>query len=111
MKDRLVGAAAAVESVADTTADLVDAGLDTLRLGSHQLRNIRQPVELWAVELCPTHFDFSVDPVCRMRVSSQAAVARVHHAGREHWLCSLDCLRAFSSNPDHYLDSGDPPHP
>ncbi|HEX4983777.1 MAG TPA: adenylate/guanylate cyclase domain-containing protein [Ilumatobacteraceae bacterium] len=88
-----------------------DAGLDTLELGSHQLRNIRHPVELWAVELCPAPLDFSIDPVCRMRVSSHAAVARVHHRGREHWLCSLDCLRAFSSNPDDYLDSGDLPHP
>jgi hypothetical protein len=43
-----------------------------------------------------------------MRVSNKAAVARVHHADREHWLCSLDCLRAFSADPDHYLDNGVP---
>ena len=82
-----------------------DAGVATLGLGAHQLRNIRTPVEMWAVELCPIQFDFSIDPVCRMRVSSQAAVARVHHAGREHWLCSLDCLGAFAADPDHYLDT------
>ena len=86
-----------------------DAGLDTLELGAHQLRNIRQPVELWAVELCPTHFEFSIDPVCRMRISSRAATARVHHGGREHWLCSVDCLRTFAADPDHYLESGDAP--
>ena len=99
------GQALATAEVANAARD---AGLVILELGAHQLRNIRQPVELWTIELCPTQFDFSIDPVCRMRVSSQAAVARVHHAGREHWLCSLDCLRAFGADPDHYIDTAAP---
>ncbi len=98
-------------ATADVARAARDAGLDTVELGAHQLRNIRQPVELWAVELCTTHFDFSIDPVCRMRVSSLAAVARVRHAGRELWLCSLDCLRAFAADPDHFLSTEETPPP
>jgi class 3 adenylate cyclase/YHS domain-containing protein len=79
------------------------AGIDTVALGTFRLRNVLDPVELWAMELCPTHIDLSVDPVCRMRVSCQAAVARIRHRGREHWLCSLDCVRAFAADPDLYL--------
>ena len=77
--------------------------LDVVPLGPHQLRNVLDPVELWAVELCATHVDVSVDPVCRMRVSCQAAVARVRHARVEHWFCSLACVAAFAADPDRYL--------
>ena len=80
------------------------AGLDVIDLGAQRFRNVLEPVEVWAVELCATHVDLSTDPVCRMRVSCQAAVGRVRHGGAEHWLCSLECVRAFAADPDRYLD-------
>ena len=80
-----------------------EANLDTVPLGPARLRNVLEPVELFAIELCPTHVDLSVDPVCRMRLSCQAAVGRIRHAGTEHWLCSLDCVRAFAADPDRYI--------
>ena len=79
------------------------AGLDALPLGPTRLRNVFEPVELFAIELCPTVVDVSVDPVCRMRLGCQSAVGRIRHAGVEHWLCSLDCIRAFAADPDRYL--------
>ncbi len=89
------------------TASILDAAatldLDTVPLGPHELRNVLDPVELWAIELCATHVDTSVDPVCRMRLSCQAAVARVRHSGVEHRFCSLACVAAFATNPDRYL--------
>lgn len=89
------------------TATLLDAALateiDVVALGPNQLRNILDPVELWAIELCATHVDLSVDPVCRMRLSCQAAVARVRHDGIEHRFCSLACVAAFATDPDRYL--------
>lgn len=94
------------------TATILDAAaaadVDVVALGSHQLRNILDPVELWAVELCATHVDTSVDPVCRMRVGCQAAVGRVRHRGVEHRFCSLACVAAFAADPDRYL-TGDAP--
>lgn len=102
------GQALATTAIADAARD---TGLDIVELGPHQLRNVLDPVALWAIELCPTHIDLSIDPVCRMRISCQAAVARVRHGGTEHWLCSLDCLRAFAADPDRYLttDGADTP--
>ena len=80
--------------------------IDTVSLGLHQLRNILEPVELWALELCPTHIDLSVDPVCRMRLACQAAIGRVRHHGVEYRFCSLPCTAAFAADPDRYLDRG-----
>ena len=77
--------------------------VDVVALGAHQLRNIRDPVERWALELCATQVDLSVDPVCRMRRSCPAAVARVRHPGVEHGFCSLACVAAFANDPDRYL--------
>lgn len=94
------------------TRSILDAAmaseLDVVALGDHQLRNVLDRVELWAVELCATHVDVSVDPVCRMRVSCQAAVARVRYHGSEHRFCSLACVAAFAADPDRYLARGAP---
>lgn len=94
------------------TASILDAAtasdLDVVPLGDHPLRNVLDPVELWAVELCATHVDVSVDPVCRMRLSCQAAIARVRHQGVEHRFCSLACVAAFATDPDRYLTGAAP---
>ena len=94
------------------TVTILDAAaaaeVDVVALGPHQLRNILDPVDLWAVELCATHVDLAVDPVCRMRLSCQAAVARVRHDGVEHRFCSLACVGAFAANPGRYLIGGKP---
>jgi adenylate cyclase len=81
----------------------VDVELDVVPFGSHQLRNILDPVELWAVELCATQVDLSVDPVCRMRLSCQAAVGRVRLGDVEHRFCSLGCVAAFAADPSRYI--------
>jgi adenylate cyclase len=78
-------------------------GVDTVGLGAHPLRNVAEPVELWAIELCPLHLDVSVDPVCRMRVRCHAAVARIRYEGTEHWLCSLECAQAFLADPSRFI--------
>lgn len=85
-------------------------GIETRLLGAQSLRNIIEPVELWSLDLCATHLDLSVDPVCRMRLGCHTVVARVQHAGTEHWLCSLECLRIFVSAPDAYVSPGSALH-
>jgi adenylate cyclase len=94
--------------VTATVLDAVTAAsLETVYLGPHRLRNVVDPVELWAIELCATHIDISVDPVCRMRLSCRAAVDLVRYEGDEHRFCSLQCVAAFANEPDRYL-TGDP---
>lgn len=102
------GQALATAGVADAARG---AGIDAVEFGAQAFRNVLEPVEVWALELCPIHVDLSIDPVCHMRVSCQAAVGRVRRAGSEHWLCSLDCLRAFAADPDRYLAEPEAPRP
>ena len=78
-------------------------GIDVVDLGEQSLRNIGDPVRLWIAEVCPTHVDLSVDPVCRMRVGCQAAVGRIRYEGVEHSFCSLDCVRAFVAEPERFF--------
>lgn len=78
-------------------------GIDTVDVGEHALRNVLDPVALWAIELCPAHVDLSVDPVCRMRVGCQAAIGRIRYKGVEYSFCSLPCVRAFAVAPDRYV--------
>jgi class 3 adenylate cyclase/YHS domain-containing protein len=92
-----------------STSTLLDAskraGVDTVALGGHQLRNVLEPVDLWALKVCPTHVDVSVDPVCRMRIACQSAVGTVRHAGAEHRFCSLACVAAFAQDPGRYVEA------
>lgn len=102
---RIAGRAGSGEAVSTAAVAAAARGLalDTVPLGAHHFRNVLDAVELWAIELCPKRVELTVDPVCHMRVSCQAAVGRIRHADVEHWFCSLDCVRQFSANPDRYL--------
>ena len=92
----------ATRKVADA-ARLV--GVDVQELGPYRLRNVRDPVVLWSLDLCAEHVDRSVDPVCRMQVSCRSAIGRIRHGANEHWFCSLACIGAFVADPDLYVDS------
>ena len=88
---------------ATIAASAESLGIDAVDIGEHAMRNVLDPVALWTIELCPTHVDLSVDPVCRMQVGCQAAAGRVRYAGVEHWFCSLTCVGTFVADPDRYV--------
>ena len=104
-------ASRAASGQAVVTATVVDAaratGMDTVALGATELRNVLEPVQLWAVDLCATDINLPVDPVCRMRLTRQSVLARVCHQGSEHQFCSLACVAAFAADPDRYLTAAD----
>lgn len=80
-------------------------GLGVAALGSHRLRNVSEPVDLFEVSLGADATSHTVDPVCRMHLRREQAAGSIRHAGREYWFCSLACLGAFVSNPGTYLES------
>ena len=45
------------------------------------------------------------DPVCGMTVDPQKAAAKVEHAGRTYYFCSVGCARRFEKAPAEYLAS------
>jgi adenylate cyclase len=67
-----------------------------VQIGPVSLRNVHDPVVLYevrnrAVVAAAAH----IDPICRMHVTSDAAVARVKSGTTEYYFCSFSCLRTF----------------
>ena len=74
-------------------------GVHTESLGVVGLRNVRDPVELFLLNLVPTDHPEMIDPVCRMRVHPEKAAGRLRHEGVDYWFCSLNCAQQFAQNP------------
>jgi len=71
--------------------------------GRQALRNIAEPVEIFAVvRMDEDAVHLVVDPVCQMAVDPEQAVGRLMLEGSAHYFCSLSCVAAFSQNPQRY---------
>ena len=67
-----------------------------VQIGPVSLRNVHDPVVLYevrnrAIVAVAVH----IDPICRMHVSADSAVARVRSGTVEYCFCSFPCLRTF----------------
>jgi adenylate cyclase len=74
--------------------------------GPHELRNIREPVELVAA-VRPRQAPeprLAIDPVCRMRVDPKHAAGRLVIDDTAYFFCSLDCAGVFARHPQRYVD-------
>ena len=74
------------------------------RRGQPALKNVRHPVELFA--LVPEDpggvAGFPVDPVCRMAVDPERSVGPRAYRDVEYHFCSSACADAFARAPDRY---------
>ena len=43
------------------------------------------------------------DPVCRMELDDQSAVASSDYQGKVYWFCAHTCKEAFEEDPERYL--------
>ena len=93
------GQTVATKGVADSAAS---RSVPVTRLGAVTLKNVRQPVELFALDLAPGASPVAVDPVCRMRVDPETAPARLRVEGENRYFCSLECARTFLASPHEY---------
>ncbi len=78
-------------------------GLDVTSVGPVTLRNIVEPIELFAIAVGTVTTPETIDPVCRMRVERERAAARVQVSGTEYFFCSLDCTARFTARPEAYV--------
>ena len=82
--------------------DLED--IEFVAAGQRRLKNVTEPVEVYRA--VPAGADervaWPVDPVCRMAIDPDRAVATVPHGGREYTFCSEECYDAFMRNPALY---------
>ena len=71
--------------------------------GRQVLRNIAEPVEIFAVVRVDETADrFPVDPVCQMAVDPDRAVGRLFVDEKAYYFCSLTCAASFAQQPERY---------
>lgn len=104
---RVSGLAAGGE-VLLTEATLLAAGslegVEVEERGRRSLKNIGEPVLLWAAAERGERSDagLPIDPVCRMAVDPRHAAGSLEFGGTEFHFCPLECAGRFAANPDRY---------
>jgi class 3 adenylate cyclase/YHS domain-containing protein len=72
--------------------------------GRHELRNVQEPVELFAaVRTGEAHADLAFDPVCRMAVDPERAAGRLMYEGTAYYFCTLACAGEFARRPERFV--------
>lgn len=82
----------------------VARGIELVDRGRLELRNVREPVHVFAAYLAKPRDEqgLAVDPVCRMVVDPRSAAGRLVHDQVEYQFCSLRCAGEFARAPDRY---------
>jgi adenylate cyclase len=81
-----------------------DLGAVITHIGSVQLRNVSESVDIWDVRISEGDDTVVTDPVCQMRVPTTGDVAiALNWAGRHFHFCGLPCVSRFAADPDRYL--------
>jgi class 3 adenylate cyclase/YHS domain-containing protein len=72
--------------------------------GKHDLRNVAEPVEIFAALRASDvgADELPIDPVCRMAVDPDRAAGRLTHEGTVYYFCSLPCAGHFASYPERF---------
>jgi adenylate cyclase len=71
--------------------------------GRHELRNVSEPLEIFAVLRLDTDTErLPIDPVCRMAVDPDRAPGRLLHGGTAYFFCSLACAGEFARQPERF---------
>jgi adenylate cyclase len=80
------------------------AGVLYVSRGRQTLRNVRDPVELFAaVRQGDSEGQLPIDPVCRMAVDPERAVGRLLHEGTTYFFCTLSCAGEFARDPERFV--------
>lgn len=72
--------------------------------GRRELRNVLEPVELFAAVRIgeARQATLPCDPVCRMAVDPDRAVGRLVYEDTAYFFCSLACAALFAHHPERY---------
>ena len=74
--------------------------------GRQALRNVREPVDLFAAVRAgeSSHSSLPRDPVCRMVVDPERAAGRLVYDNTAYFFCTLACAAEFASHPERFTD-------
>ena len=104
---RVSGEASGGEVLLTGQTDALAAQLDGVFYeprGRQALRNVREPVDLFAAVRAggSSHSSLPRDPVCRMVVDPERAAGRLLYDDKAYFFCPLACAAAFASHPEHF---------
>jgi adenylate cyclase len=73
--------------------------------GRQTLRNIREPVELFAAipPGLPVQGKLPIDPVCQMAVDPEHAAGRLIFEETAYFFCTLTCAADFAQHPERFI--------
>ena len=79
-------------------------GVEYESRGRRELRNIREPVDLFAVMRTGAGRagELPHDPVCHMAVDPEHAAGKLMYEGAAYFFCTLACAGAFARHPEHF---------
>jgi class 3 adenylate cyclase len=72
--------------------------------GRRELRNVREPVELFAAVRVgeADERELPRDPVCRMAVDPERSAGRLTYEDTAYYFCSLACAAEFARHPERF---------
>ena len=72
--------------------------------GRRALRNLREPVELFAAVRAGESSEGALpcDPVCRMAVDPERSAGRLAYGDKVYFFCSLGCAAEFAQQPERF---------
>jgi class 3 adenylate cyclase/YHS domain-containing protein len=78
--------------------------------GRRLLRNVRDPVDLFAAVRVAESRQASLpcDPVCRMAVDPERAAGRLVYEGTAYFFCTLACAGDFARDPERFTGPARP---
>ena len=73
--------------------------------GRRELRNVRDPVELFAARRVgeSDRTALPCDPVCRMSVDPERAAGRLVYDDTAYFFCTLSCAAQFAQHPERFV--------
>jgi adenylate cyclase len=86
--------------------DLIQAaapGIEVQHRGLTALRNLTQPLDIYAIVLASVSRQYAIDPVCQMQVDAMNAAGARCLDGRTYWFCSTSCAEKFSRRSFSYI--------
>lgn len=91
------------KGVAENLMQVAAPGIGVQHGGLTALRNLAQPLDIYAIVLANVLRQYAIDPVCQMQVDARHATEERRLNGRTYWFCSTSCAEKFSRRPFFFV--------
>lgn len=97
-------AAASFEFAGKTTYFCSKSCYETFKKQMEPPKTVAPMIQLGRQKTKEEDFVTQVDPVCKMIVQPQTAVAKFDYQGKTYYFCAVNCQNKFRQNPEFFLN-------